>query len=264
MHFAAWLTVGESVHDPLRYYRQQRRRHADACSRRWPPRGVRGFVFSSTCAVYGEPVETPIAETHPQRPINATARRSWRSSGRCRTAERAYGLQAAVLRYFNAAGADPDGELGEDHEPEMHLIPARDAGGHRRARRCAIFGDDYPTPDGTCLRDYVHVIDLADAHVLALQALEGPGGGDVQPRERPPASSVRDVDRHGRAGDGPAGAGTTGGRGGPAIRRCCSPRARLAAAGLHWQPRHSDLETIVGTAWPWHQRAPARIYGGMT
>ncbi len=253
VHFAALLAVGESVHDPLRYYRHNvggTLTLLEAMAAAAVPR----LVFSSTCAVYGEPEETPIAETHPTRPINAygeTKLAIERALPHCR---RAFGLQAAVLRYFNAAGADPDGELGEDHDPEVHLIP-RAIQAATGGAPLEIFGDDYPTPDGTCLRDYVHVSDLADAHVLALQALEETGRAATVNLGSGRPSSVRDV---------VAMVERVTGRPVPvrlAARRDGDPtvlfaESRLAAAGLHWRPRHSDLETIVRTAWAWHQAHP--------
>ena len=191
MHFAAFLDVGESVREPARYYRNnvvgalsvleamvaEQRRH---------------FVFSSTCAIYGEPIETPIAETHPQRPINTYGDTKLAVERALVHFERAYGMGWIALRYFNAAGADPDGEIGEDHSPEIHLIPrALDAA--MGGPPLQVFGDDYPTPDGTCLRDYVHVSDLADAHVRALQMLveRGASGAFNLGTGRP--HSVREV-----------------------------------------------------------------------
>ena len=140
--------------------------------------GVKAFVFSSTCATYGDPVETPMTETHPQRPINAYGETKLAIEQALPHFERAYGLKWVALRYFNAAGADPDGLLGEDHHPEIHIIPrAIDAALGRDSLQ--VFGDDYPTPDGTCLRDYIHVTDLADAHVRALDSLAGGGASEA-------------------------------------------------------------------------------------
>src|SRR5581483_4421708 len=169
MHFAAFLDVGESVRRPAIYYRNNVFGALSVLEAMVAER-VERFVFSSTCATYGEPIETPIAETHPQQPINAYGETKLAVERALPHFERAYGIHSVALRYFNAAGADPDGEIGEDHSPEIHLIP--------RALEAAtggpglqVFGDDYPTPDGTCLRDYIHVSDLADAHVKALEAV---------------------------------------------------------------------------------------------
>ena len=169
MHFAAFLDVGESVRDPMRYYRNNvggALSVLDAMN----AAGVRRFVFSSTCATYGEPVETPIGETHPQNPINSYGETKLAVERALPHFARAHGLQSIALRYFNAAGADPDGDIGEDHSPEIHIVP-RAIAAVRGGPELQVFGDDYPTPDGTCLRDYIHVTDLADAHVRALEAL---------------------------------------------------------------------------------------------
>ncbi len=166
MHFAAWLVVPDSVRDPAGYYRNNVIGTLGTLEA-MAAEGCRHFVFSSTCAVYGEPVDTPIVETHPTQPINAYGQSKLAIEQALPHFERAYGIRSIRLRYFNAAGADPDGEIGEDHAPEIHVIP--------RALEAAlggppldVFGEDYPTPDGTCLRDYVHVTDLADAHVRAM------------------------------------------------------------------------------------------------
>ena len=169
IHFAALASVGESVRSPTTYY-SNNVGGTLALLEAMVQERVERFVFSSTCAVYGEPHETPILESHPKAPINAYGESKLVVERALPHYGRAYGLRSIALRYFNAAGADPDGELGEDHEPELHLIP--------RAIRAAtgvgsleVHGKDYPTPDGTCLRDYIHVTDLADAHLLALGRL---------------------------------------------------------------------------------------------
>jgi UDP-glucose-4-epimerase GalE len=259
MHFAAFLDVGESVREPVRYYRNNVV-GALGVLEAMAAESVRHFVFSSTCATYGEPIETPIPETHPQRPINSYGETKLAIERTLPHFERAYGVRSVALRYFNAAGADPDGELGEDHLPEIHLIPrAIDAA--TGGPGLQVFGDDYPTPDGTCLRDYIHVTDLADAHVRALQvSADAPrwqftaynlGTG------RP--NSVREViEAVERVAE----------RRVPwtlAPRRSGDPAALYAAASkarseLGWTPRHSDLESIVRTAWQWHQTHP-RGYG---
>ena len=164
MHFAAFLDVGESVREPARYYRNNVG-GALGVLEAMAAESVTLFVFSSTCATYGEPIETPIAETHPQQPINSYGETKLAVERALPHFERAHGVRWVALRYFNAAGADPDGELGEDHDPEIHLIPRAHRRRARRTARLEVFGDDYPTPDGTCLRDYIHVTDLADAHV---------------------------------------------------------------------------------------------------
>src|SRR5260221_8299147 len=173
MHFAAWLSVGESVRAPIAYYRNTVG-GALAVLQAMVETGVAHFIFSSSAATFGNPVETPITESHPQRPINAYGETKLAIERALPHFERAYGLRSVTLRYFNAAGADADGLLGEAHGPEIHVIPrAVDAALGRDV--FAIYGDDYPTPDGTCLRDYVHVTDLAAAHALSLNSLRAGG-----------------------------------------------------------------------------------------
>ena len=253
MHFAAWLSVADSVKDPTGYYRNNlvgalatlEAMAAERCGQ---------FVFSSTCAVYGEPTDVPLRETHPTAPINAYGQTKLAVEHALPHFERAYGIRSIRLRYFNAAGADPGGELGEDHEPEIHVIPrAFDAisGGPP----LDVFGEDYPTPDGTCLRDYVHVTDLADAHVRALHRLEQGGASATYNvgTERP--SSVREVI---------AAVETVVGRPVPyraAPRRPGDPAVLYASAArirdeLGWVAQRPALETIVGDAWRWHSTHP--------
>lgn len=258
MHFAAWLSVPDSVRDPVGYYRNNvlgaltvlEAMTCEHCAH---------FVFSSTCAVYGEPVETPIRESHPTRPINAYGQTKLAVEHALPHFEGAYGVRFVALRYFNAAGADPEGQLGEDHDPEIHVIPrALLAAAH--GTPIDIFGDDYPTPDGTCLRDYVHVMDLADAHVRALRRLESGGASATYNvgTERP--SSVRDVlDAVERV---------TGKRldrrrsprrpGDPAVLYASAERIR---SELGWTPQRADLDVIVGDAWNWHSAHPAGYEG---
>jgi UDP-glucose-4-epimerase GalE len=255
VHFAALLAVGESVRHPSRYYLNNvsgTLALLDAMA----STGVSRLVFSSTCAVYGEPITTPIDETHPTQPINAYGETKLAIERALPHYARAYGLGSIALRYFNAAGADPDGELGEDHDPEIHLIP-RAIQAATGGAPLEIFGDDYPTPDGTCLRDYVHVSDLADAHVLALQALERAASPEARAFNLGTGtpSSVRAViDAVARATGRPVPANL-----GP--RREGDPAALFAAGGraareLGWRPSRSDLSIIVQTAWDWHRTHP--------
>ncbi len=253
MHFAAWLIVADSVSDPMGYYRNNvggalatlEAMVAERCQR---------FVFSSTCAVYGEPVDTPIRETHPAAPINAYGQTKLAIEQALPHFERAYGIRSITLRYFNAAGADPGGELGEDHVPEIHAIPrAFDAASGGAPFQ--IFGDDYPTPDGTCLRDYIHVMDLADAHVRALRRLEQGGASSTYNvgTERP--SSVRDVIAAVERVTRRSVACRT------APRRAGDPAVLFASAerihsDLGWAPERPDLDTIVADAWKWHAAHP--------
>jgi UDP-glucose-4-epimerase GalE len=253
MHFAAWLSVADSVRDPAGYYRNNVA-GALATLEAVAAEGCHRFVFSSSCAVYGEPVETPISEAHPTLPINAYGQTKLAIEQALPHFERAYGIASIRLRYFNAAGADPDGELGEDHSPEIHIIP--------RALLAAtggppldVFGEDYATPDGTCLRDYIHVTDLADAHVRALARLEHGGASATYNvgTERP--SSVKDVIA--------AVERVTGGQvvrrsaprrpGDPAVLHASAQRIRHE---LGWTAARPDLDTIVQDAWRWHSTHP--------
>jgi len=254
MHFAAWLSVPDSVRDPVSYYRNNVLGALTVLEAMIHER-CRYFVFSSTCAVYGEPVETPIRESHPYRPINSYGQTKLAIEQALPHFERAYDIRFVALRYFNAAGADPDGQLGEDHDPEIHVIP-RALAAAANGTPFDVFGDDYPTPDGTCLRDYVHVADLADAHVRALEKLESGGASGFYNvgTERP--TSVRDV-----LGAVERVTGKKLERR-QAPRRPGDPAALFASAEkirneLGWTPRHVDLDSIVRDAWNWHSRHPA-------
>lgn len=252
MHFAAFAYVGESVHKPEIYFRNN---VANSLTLLDAMRegGVGKIVFSSTCATYGIPDEMPIRETTPQRPVNPYGESKLMVETMLRWHEEPHGIRSAALRYFNAAGADPEGETGESHDPETHLIPlVLDAASGKRAE-IGIFGTDYDTPDGSAVRDYIHVQDLAEAHVLAIGHLEkggeslrlnlGTGQGysvrqviaeaeAVTGRKIPVKESPR------RAGDPPA--------------LVADPSAANRILG--WQPKVSDLKTILQTAWAWHQR----------
>lgn len=253
MHFAAFLDVGESVREPVKYYRNNVG-GALTVLEAMALEGVSLFVFSSTCATYGEPRETPIPETHPQQPINSYGDSKLAIERALPHFERAHGIRWIALRYFNAAGADPDGEIGEDHAPEIHLIPrAIDAA--TGGAGLTIFGDDYPTPDGTCLRDYIHVADLADAHVKALQRIAGGGASNAYNLGTGTPQSVRAVIDAVERVTGKSVPWTLG------PRRPGDPAALYAAPGkarseLGWSPRHADLDAIVRTAWAWHQAHP--------
>jgi UDP-glucose-4-epimerase GalE len=223
---------------------------AEACGR---------FVFSSTCAVYGEPVETPIRETHPTAPINAYGQTKLAIEHALPHYERAWGLRSIRLRYFNAAGADPDGELGEEHDPEIHAIP-RALEAATGGSEFKIMGDDYPTPDGTCLRDYLHVTDLADAHVRALRRLEAGGASQSYNlgTERP--TSVLEVVAAVERVTGRTVARSIAPRrpGDPAVLYAAAGRAREE---LGWVPARPDIDAIVADAWRWFQKS-GRAAGG--
>jgi UDP-glucose-4-epimerase GalE len=258
MHFAAFLDVGESVRDPIRYYRNNVI-GALGVLEAMAAENVHHFVFSSTCATYGEPIETPITETHPQNPINSYGETKLAIEHALPHLQAAHGIRWVALRYFNASGADPDGEMGEDHSPEIHLIPRAieaAAGG----RGLQVFGDDYPTPDGTCLRDYVHVTDLAAAHLLALGALDAGATSTSYNLGNGRPTSVRQVLDAVERVTGRAVPYTKGARrpGDPAVLFASSDRIKRE---LGWQPRYEDIDTIVATAWRWRDPHPGGYRG---
>jgi UDP-glucose-4-epimerase GalE len=253
VHFAAYAYVGESVSNPRKYYRNNVIGTINLLDAMLDA-GVRDVVFSSTCATYGDPIRVPIDEQHPQSPVNPYGETKLAIERVLSWYQRAYPLRFAALRYFNAAGADPEGEVGEDHDPETHLIPlAIEAalGGPG----LQIFGTDYPTPDGTAIRDYIHVQDLADAHVAALAKLQGgatslfvnlgTGKGHsvrevIAAVEKVSGKKVPTKETGRRAGDPPALVADAG----------------LAAKVLDWKARIPDLETIVEHAYRWRQKRP--------
>jgi UDP-glucose-4-epimerase GalE len=258
MHFAAWLSVPDSVRDPSGYYRNNVVGTL-ATLEAMAAEGCRQFVFSSTCAVYGEPIETPLNETHPTNPINAYGQTKLAVEHALPHFERAYGIRSIRLRYFNAAGADPDGELGEDHSPEIHVIPrALEAAATGRA--IDIFGEDYPTPDGTCLRDYIHVADLADAHLRALARLSQGGASATYNVGTEHPSSVKDVIAAVERVTGTPLTRRSAPRrpGDPAVLYASAQRIRQ---DLGWSPKYADLDTIVRDAWRWHSTHP-QGFGG--
>lgn len=253
MHFAAFLDVGESVREPAKYYRNNVS-GALTVLEAMSLEKTRLFVFSSTCATYGEPIETPIRETHPQKPINSYGESKLAVERALPHFEQAFGLHSVALRYFNAAGADPDGEIGEDHAPEIHLIP-RAIEAANGGRGLQVFGDDYPTPDGTCLRDYIHVTDLADAHVKALEAIAETGRSQIYNLGTGRPHSVREVIAAVERVTGKPVPWTLAPRrpGDPAVLYAAAHKAQNE---LHWTPKFPDIDSIVTTAWRWHQRRP--------
>ena len=252
MHFAAYLVVPESVADPLKYYRNNVAGTANLLTVALE-HDCKCFVLSSTCATYGVTPEVPIRETTPQNPINPYGMSKLMVERMLADTETAHGLRWAALRYFNACGADPEGRVGECHIPEIHLIPSalEAAAGLRPPMK--LFGTDYPTPDGTCIRDYIHVTDLADAHVRAVERLlagESIGarnlGTGIGRSNREVLEAIERIT----------------GKAVPieeAPRRPGDPPELVADADrfkqeFGWDPTHSDLDTIVSTAWSWLQK----------
>lgn len=256
MHFAAFTYVGESVQDPSKYYWNNvvgTLNLFDAMV----AANVKQIVFSSTCATYGLPQEVPIPEHHPQNPINAYGTTKLVVEKILQDYDQAYGLRSVRFRYFNAAGADPSGTLGEDHQPETHLIPLilMTALGLRDS--ISVYGTDYPTPDGTCIRDYIHVSDLADAHVLGLEHLLkggqsemfnlGNGNGFsvkevIEAAREVTGRPIKVVESDRRPGDPPALVGS----------------AEKARAILGWSPKYADIKDMLRHAWQWHLHRHAK------
>lgn len=252
VHFAAYAYVGESVSDPARYYRNNVVGSLTLLEAMLHE-GINKIVFSSSCTVYGNPVTLPIKETHPINPTNPYGQTKATTEAMLLDFDRAYGLKSISLRYFNAAGADPELEVGEDHSPETHLIPLTLDVAAARRNSITIFGDDYATGDGTCIRDYIHVSDLARAHVLAINALKngiktrsynlGTGRGHSVKEIIQAAHKVTGTAIHCEAG----------------ARRPGDPAVLVAdaSAAMHdlgWIPEYSQIEDIIAHAWFWHRK----------
>ena len=250
MHFCAFTDVGESVKDPQKYYINNVKNTINLLQvmREF---SVNKFIFSSTAAIFGEPVSIPIAEEHPKEPINPYGRTKLMVERILEDYARAYDLRYVALRYFNAAGADPECEVGEWHTPETHLIPLVLDAALGARENIAVFGTDYDTPDGTCVRDYIHVTDLAGAHIAALEHLDRRGGSDafnlgngkgfsvrevIETARKVTGKNIHAVEKERRAGD-------------PAVLIADSNRAQSV---LKWKPAHSDIDAIIETAWRWH------------
>lgn len=255
MHFAAHAYVGESVGDPGKYYRNNvaGSLHLLEAMR---DHGIDRMVFSSTCATYGEPQRLPLGEDHPQHPINPYGASKLMVERMLADFGAAHGLRSTCLRYFNAAGADPDGEIGEAHDPETHLVPLLLQAAAGARPHVTVFGEDYPTADGTCVRDYIHVTDLADAHVLALRALEPGRGSSVYNLGNGRGFSVREVVEAVRRVTGREVPVVVGPRrdGDPPVLVGDASRIR---AELGWEPALGALDDMIGTAWRWHQAQAA-------
>jgi UDP-glucose 4-epimerase len=253
MHFAAYAYVGESVNDPLKYYFNNTVATYHLL-RVMLEKGVKKFVFSSTCATFGD-VEPPIVETTSQNPINPYGQTKLDVEHALKNIAHAHGLSFAAFRYFNAAGAAADGKIGEDHDPETHLIPLVFDAATGKRENIQIFGTDYPTPDGTCLRDYVHVDDLSRAHIAVFDKLDEPGAALFYNLGTGTPTSVREViaavekvtgmkvpvvEKPRRPGDPPA----------------LYADATKAKTELGWQVQYGSIEPIVETAWKWHKAHP--------
>jgi UDP-glucose 4-epimerase len=250
MHFSAYAYVGESFSDPAGYYVNNVVNTLNLLNA-MRENGVEKFIFSSSAAVYGDPVQIPITEGHQLMPINPYGRTKKMVEDMLADYSAAYGLRYAALRYFNAAGADSECEIGEWHEPETHLIPLVLDAALGVRKNIQIYGSDYDTQDGTCVRDYIHVTDLADAHIRALERLLGGGESAVFNLGNGKGFSVREViDAAGKAtgrkipvADAPRRAGD------PAV---LIADAKKAEAVLGWRPQYPGLDAIIGTAWRWH------------
>ncbi len=252
MHFAGFAYVGESVTNPAKYYANNLANTLNlleamrkAC--------VDKFIFSSTCATYGIPDQTPITEDHPQRPINPYGKSKLMVEQILQDYSSAYNLRYVALRYFNAAGADPDGELGEWHNPETHLIPLALDAAVGKGEPLSIFGTDYPTDDGTCIRDYIHVTDLADAHLKALDYLCSQGSSLALNLGNGHGFSVKQVVETVEQITGKKVPVKLAGRraGDPPILIGSAEKAKSV---LGWLPQHSGLNEIITTAWKWQQK----------
>jgi len=253
MHFAAWIEVGQSVQEPLKYYHNNLSNTQNLLSA-MEAAGVGKFVFSSTAAVYGMPKTVPITEEMPKDPINPYGQSKWAVEQMCRYQSQTGRLHYAALRYFNACGAGSDGTLGEDHRPESHLIPLTIQAAMGRRADIKIFGSDYDTPDGTCIRDYIHIDDLCRAHLLALNKLSdtteqvynlGNSQGYsvrevIDTVKRISGKNFRVVEADRRPGD-------------PAVLTSDASKAKTV---LGWSPEKPELETMVETAWKWHSSHP--------
>jgi UDP-glucose 4-epimerase len=252
MHFAAFSLVGESVEKPLKYYRNNMATTAELLDSMIRHK-VKRFIFSSTAAVYGEPVEIPITESHPCNPTNPYGRSKIAVERMLKDCDSAHGLKYISLRYFNASGADESGDIGERHTNETHLIPLILEVANGRRENINIFGTDYPTHDGTCIRDYIHVSDLTQAHLLALEALLSGGKSAVYNLGNNRGYSVREVIELARKVTGKPIPAIEADRrpGDPAILIASSDKIKKK---LGWKPKFEDLENIIKTAWIWHQK----------
>lgn len=254
MHFCAFSLVGESVVDPIKYY-DNNMGGAIMLLKKMHEHGLNKIVFSSTAAVYGEPERVPIMENDKTEPTNPYGETKLSMEKMFKWASKAYGINFVSLRYFNASGADQTGFIGEDHNPETHLIPLILQVPLGKRKFISIFGTDYPTPDGTCIRDYIHVTDLAQAHILAAKYLMAGNKSDIFNLGNGVGFSVKEVIETARKVTGhPIPAKEEGRRAGdPAQLIASSAKAREI---LGWKPEHDSLEEIIASAWKWHKNNP--------
>ena len=252
MHFAAYIAVGESVSNPAKYYRNNVSGTLTLLEA-MVAANVKKIVFCSTCSIYGTPKQVPMTEDHPQAPINPYASSKWMVERMLADFDRAYDLRSIIFRFFNASGANPEGLLGEDHNPETHLIPLVLLTALGKRSSISIWGTDYPTPDGTCLRDYIHVSDLANAHILAIEYLLQGGNSEVFNLGNGSGFSVRQVIETARQVTGREIKVIECDRrpGDPSILVGSSDKAQKI---LGWYPQYPDISKIISDAWQWHQR----------
>lgn len=249
MHFASFIQVGESVRKPDIYYRNNVTNTLNLLDTMLQF-NVKKFIFSSTAAVFGEPDYVPIDEAHPNRPLNPYGRSKWMIEQVLADYDKAFDLRSVCLRYFNAAGADPEGQLGERHDPETHLIPLILQAASGRRDNIHVFGRDYDTPDGTCIRDYIHIVDLCSAHLAALEYLNQGGGSDRFNLGNGAGFSVQEVvDAVQTVSGKPVTVINAARREGDPARLVAD--AKRAKNMLAWQPVYTDLNTIVAHAWQW-------------
>lgn len=259
IHFAASSQVGESMSDPLKYY-DNNLYGTMVLLRSMISNGVNNIVFSSTAAVYGEPERVPILENDPTVPTNCYGETKLSMEKMMKWCSVAHGLRYAALRYFNACGAHESGEIGEAHNPETHLVPLILQVPNGKREKITIFGDDYPTEDGTCIRDYIHVTDLAQAHILAIDYLLAGNQNDFFNLGNGVGFSVKEVIDCARRVTGHAIPSQTAERraGDPAKLVASSEKAKRI---LGWKPRYDDLDTIISSAWKWHKNHPTGYIG---
>ena len=251
MHFAANIEVGQGEKDPGAFYENNVAGTLNTV-RAMLALGLQNFIFSSTCAIYGDPERLPLVEDMPKRPVSVYGRSKLMVETILEDMSRAEGLRYAALRYFNAAGADLEGEVGEEHEPETHLIPNALKAAAGIGAGMKLFGDDYPTPDGTCIRDYVHVCDVVDAHILGLKWLEDGKESRVFNLGTGTGFSVRDVVRQSAAVTNRQVPVTEGPRRSGDCTKLVSGSVR-ARNELGWSPKHSTIKQMIADAWRWHQ-----------